>query len=478
MAYTDYETVVGLEVHAELNTQSKIYCSCKNAFGLEVNTQCCPVCMGMPGTLPTLNEKVVEYAVKMGYALNCTINPISKQDRKNYFYPDLPKAYQISQFDIPLCEHGYVDVLVDGEEKRIGVTRIHIEEDAGKLIHDDSFTGTLVDFNRCGVPLIEIVSEPDMRGSKDAKAYLETIKSILQYLGISDCKMQEGSIRCDINVSVHKKGEPFGTRVEMKNVNTFSGAVRAIEYEADRQIKALEAGEEISQETRRWDDAKGVNVLLRSKEDAQDYRYFPEPDLSTIVLDEDYLASIKATIPELPNKKIMRYMKEYGLPEEDAGLIVDNMEKSALFESVVGMGKVKPKNASNWILGDVSRVMNETNKPLSELNIPAENLSQLIELVEKNVISNSTGKTVFEEMLKTGDAPQKIVDAKGLGQISDEGALKAIVDEVVANNQKSIEDYKNGKTNALGYLVGQCMKASKGKGNPAVMKELLMAYLQ
>lgn len=478
MAYTDYETVVGLEVHAELNTQSKIYCSCKNAFGLEVNTQCCPVCMGMPGTLPTLNEKVVEYAVKMGYALNCTINPISKQDRKNYFYPDLPKAYQISQFDIPLCEHGYVDVLVDGEEKRIGVTRIHIEEDAGKLIHDDSFTGTLVDFNRCGVPLIEIVSEPDMRGSKDAKAYLETIKSILQYLGISDCKMQEGSIRCDINVSVHKKGEPFGTRVEMKNVNTFSGAVRAIEYEADRQIKALEAGEEISQETRRWDDAKGVNVLLRSKEDAQDYRYFPEPDLSTIVLDEDYLASIKATIPELPNKKIMRYMKEYGLPEEDAGLIVDNMEKSALFESVVGMGKVKPKNASNWILGDVSRVMNETNKPLSELNIPAEHLSQLIELVEKNVISNSTGKTVFEEMLKTGDAPQKIVDAKGLGQISDEGALKAIVDEVVANNQKSIEDYKNGKTNALGYLVGQCMKASKGKGNPAVMKELLMTHLQ
>lgn len=478
MAYTDYETVVGLEVHAELNTESKIYCSCKNAFGLEVNTQCCPICMGMPGTLPTLNEKVVEYAVKMGYALNCTINPVSKQDRKNYFYPDLPKAYQISQFDIPLCEHGYVDVLVDGEEKRIGVTRIHIEEDAGKLIHDDSFTGTLVDFNRCGVPLIEIVSEPDMRSSADAKAYLETIKSILQYIGISDCKMQEGSIRCDINVSVHKKGEPFGTRVEMKNVNTFSGAVRAIEYEADRQIKALEAGETISQETRRWDDAKGVNVLLRSKEDAQDYRYFPEPDLSTIVLDEEYLAYIKATIPELPNKKIMRYMKEYGLPEEDASLIVDNMEKSALFENVVGLGKVKPKNASNWILGDVSRVMNETGKPLSELNISAEHLCELIELVEKNVISNSTGKTVFDEMLSSGEAPKKIVDKKGLGQISDEGALKAIVDEVVANNQKSIEDYKNGKTNALGFLVGQCMKASKGKGNPAVMKELLMAHLQ
>ena len=478
MAYNDYEIVVGLEVHAELNTESKIYCSCKNAFGLEVNTQCCPICMGMPGTLPTLNEKVVESAVKMGYALNCTINPISKQDRKNYFYPDLPKAYQISQFDIPLCENGYVDVLVDGKEKRIGVTRIHIEEDAGKLIHDDSFTGTLVDFNRCGVPLIEIVSEPDMRSSKDAKAYLETIKSILQYIGISDCKMQEGSIRCDINVSVHKIGEPFGTRVEMKNVNTFSGAVRAIEYEADRQIKALENGEVISQETRRWDDAKGVNVLLRSKEDAQDYRYFPEPDLSTIVLDEEYLKTLKESIPELPNKKIYRYMTEYLLPEEDATLIVDNIEKSSLFEEVVALGKVKPKNVCNWVLGDISRVMNEQNKALSEFNISADNLSALIELVEKNVISNSAGKTVFEEMLKTGKEPQKIVDEKSLGQISDEVALKAIVDEVVANNQKSIEDYKNGKTNALGFLVGQCMKASKGKGNPAVMKELLMGYLQ
>ncbi len=478
MAYNDYEIVVGLEVHAELNTESKIYCSCKNAFGLEVNTQCCPICMGMPGTLPTLNEKVVEYAVKMGYALNCSINPVSKQDRKNYFYPDLPKAYQISQFDIPLCENGYVDVLVDGEEKRIGVTRIHIEEDAGKLIHDDSFTGTLVDFNRCGVPLIEIVSEPDMRSSKDAKAYLETIKSILQYIGISDCKMQEGSIRCDINVSVHKKGEPFGTRVEMKNVNTFSGAVRAIEYEADRQIKALENGEVISQETRRWDDANGVNVLLRSKEDAQDYRYFPEPDLSTIVLSEDYLESIKATIPELPNKKIFRYMKEYALPEEDAMLIVDNIEKSALFEEIVNSGKVKPKNASNWVLGDVSRVINELNKPLSELNINASHLTMLIELVEKNVISNSAGKTVFEEMLKSGKEPKLIVEEKGLGQISDEGALKAIVEQVVFDNQKSIDDYKNGKTNALGFLVGQCMKASKGKGNPAVMKELLMDYLK
>ncbi len=478
MAYNDYEIVVGLEVHAELNTQSKIYCSCKNAFGLEVNTQCCPICMGMPGTLPTLNEKVVESAVRMGYALNCTINPISKQDRKNYFYPDLPKAYQISQFDIPLCENGYVDVLVDGEQKRIGVTRIHIEEDAGKLIHEDSFTGTLVDFNRCGVPLIEIVSEPDMHSSKDAKAYLETIKSILQYIGISDCKMQEGSIRCDINVSVHKKGEPYGTRVEMKNVNTFSGAVRAIDYEADRQIKAIENGEVITQETRRWDDAKGVNVILRSKEDAQDYRYFPEPDLSTIVLDEEYLRSLKESIPELPNKKVYRYITEYSLTEVEANLIVDNMEKSALFEGIIALNKVKAKSAANWVLSDISRVMNEQNKTIAELNINADNMSALIELIEKNVISNSAGKTVFEEMLVSGKEPKAIVDEKGLGQISDEGALKAIVEEVVANNQKSIEDYKNGKTNAFGFLVGQCMKASKGKGNPTIMREMLMEYLK
>ncbi|MEG2597069.1 MAG: Asp-tRNA(Asn)/Glu-tRNA(Gln) amidotransferase subunit GatB [Oscillospiraceae bacterium] len=479
MVNHEYETVVGLEVHAELNTKSKIYCSCKNAFGLEVNTQCCPICMGMPGTLPTLNEKVVEYAVKMGYALNCSINPISKQDRKNYFYPDLPKAYQISQFDIPLCENGYLDIRVDGEERRIGVTRIHIEEDAGKLIHDDSFTGTLVDFNRCGVPLIEIVSEPDMRSSKEAKSYLETVKSILQYIDISDCKMQEGSIRCDINVSVRKKGSTeFGTRVEMKNVNTFSGAVRAVEYEAQRQIEVIESGGIISQETRRWDDVKGKNVILRSKEDAHDYRYFPEPDLSTIVLDEEYLTAIKRSIPELPNKKISRYIKEYGLSEEDASMLVDNMEKSQFFESVLAIGKATPKSICNWILGDISRMMNETGKPLSEANLSPEHLSELIEMIEKNVISNSVGKSVFEEMIKTYAAPKKIVEAKGLGQISDTAALQAIVNEILSNNQKSVEDYKNGKTNALGFLVGQCMKASKGKGNPAILKELLMPYLQ
>ncbi len=478
MDLKNYELVVGLEVHAELNTASKIYCSCRNAFGMEVNTQCCPICMGMPGTLPTLNEKVVEYAAKMGYALNCTINPVSKQDRKNYFYPDLPKAYQISQFDIPLCEHGYVDIWVDGEERRIGVTRIHIEEDAGKLIHDDSFTGTLVDFNRCGVPLIEIVSEPDLRSSAEAKAYLDTIKSILEYLNISDCKMQEGSIRCDINVSVHKPGEPFGTRVEMKNVNTFSGAVRAIEYEATRQVEVLETGGTISQETRRWDDLKGENVLLRSKEDAQDYRYFPEPDLLTIVLDEEKLQELKSSIPELPNKKKVRYIKELGLPEADAVLLAETKEKSDFFEAILAAAPVKAKSAANWVLGDVSRLMNEQNKSIDQLGLDPKQLAEIIALIEGNKISSSAGKQVFDEMLKTGKAPAEIVKEKGLEQVSDSSALQAIVDEVVANNQKSIADYKNGKTNALGFLVGQCMKASKGKGNPALMKEMLAKYLE
>lgn len=478
MDLKNYELVVGLEVHAELNTASKIYCGCRNAFGMEVNTQCCPVCMGMPGTLPTLNERVVEYAVKMGYALNCTINPVCKQDRKNYFYPDLPKAYQISQFDIPLCEHGHLDIWVDGQERRIGITRIHIEEDAGKLIHDDSFSGTLVDFNRCGVPLIEIVSEPDLRSSAEAKAYLDTIKSILEYINISDCKMQEGSIRCDINVSVHKPGEPFGTRVEMKNVNTFSGAVRAIEYEAARQIAVLEAGGTISQETRRWDDLKGENVLLRSKEDAQDYRYFPEPDLLTIVLDQAKLQEIQASIPELPNKKKVRYIREMGLPEADAVLLVETKEKSDFFEAILAASPVKAKNAANWVLGDISRLMNEQNQSIDALGLEPAKIAAIISLIEANKISSSAGKQVFDEMLKTGKSPEEIVREKGLEQVSDASALQSIVDEVLTKNQKSVNDYKNGKTNALGFLVGQCMKASKGKGNPALMKELLMKYLE
>ena len=471
----EYEIVVGLEVHAELNTRSKIYCNCKNAFGLEVNTQVCPVCMGMPGTLPTLNEKVVEYAVKMGHALGCTINNVSKQDRKNYFYPDLPKAYQISQAEVPLCEHGKLDVMLDdGTVKTIGVTRIHIEEDAGKLLHDESFAGSLVDLNRCGVPLIEIVSEPDMRSSAEAKAYLETIKSILQYINISDCKMQEGSIRCDVNVSVRPKGsDKFGTRCEMKNVNSFSAAVRGIEYEAKRQIEVLENGGTVMQETRRWDDVKGMSISMRSKEDAQDYRYFPEPDLLTIVVPEEKVQAIKESIPELPNAKLMRYVKTLGLNQTDATLIVENLDRAKLMDECIEIGKGTPKSIAKWILADVSKYMNDTGKSIHDTPLTAARLCELVAEVEKGTISNSTGKTVFETVIAEDKDPSVIIKERGLSQNSDTSALEAIAKEVLAANEKSITDFKNGKTNALGYLVGQCMKASKGKANPGLMKEIV-----
>lgn len=471
----EYEIVVGLEVHAELNTRSKIYCNCKNAFGLEVNTQVCPVCMGMPGTLPTLNEKVVEYAVKMGHALGCTINNVSKQDRKNYFYPDLPKAYQISQAEVPLCEHGKLDVMLDdGTVKTIGVTRIHIEEDAGKLLHDESFAGSLVDLNRCGVPLIEIVSEPDMRSSAEAKAYLETIKSILQYINISDCKMQEGSIRCDVNVSVRPKGsDKFGTRCEMKNVNSFSAAVRGIEYEAKRQIEVLENGGKVMQETRRWDDVKGMSISMRSKEDAQDYRYFPEPDLLTIVVPEEKVQAIKESIPELPNAKLMRYVKTLGLNQTDATLIVENLDRAKLMDECIEIGKGTPKSIAKWILADVSKYMNDTGKSIHDTPLTAARLCELVAEVEKGTISNSTGKTVFEAVIAEDKDPSVIIKERGLSQNSDTSALEAIAKEVLAANEKSITDFKNGKTNALGYLVGQCMKASKGKANPGLMKEIV-----
>ncbi len=480
----EYETIVGLEVHAELNTKTKIYCNCKNAFGLEVNTQICPICTGMPGTLPTLNEKVVEYAVKMGHATNCSINNVCKQDRKNYFYPDLPKAYQISQSDIPLCEHGYVDIMLNGEEKRIGITRIHIEEDAGKMLHNDAFQGSLVDFNRCGVPLIEIVSEPDMRSSAEAKAYLDTLKSILQYIDISDCKMEQGSIRCDVNVSVRPKGSTeFGKRVEMKNVNSFSGAMRAIDYEANRQIEALERGEEINQETRRWDDQKGVNVLLRTKEDAQDYRYFPEPDLTTIYVPLEKVEELKNDIPELPNAKIKRYVKVLGLSQIDAELIAENLPRCRLFDECVkicgyfGKDSVSPKNLSNWVLGDVSKYMNETGKDIADTPLDANLLCKIVELIETKVISNTSGKVIFEEIMNGNTDIDKIIEDKGLRQISDDSAIEKIVNDVLAANQKSVDDYRGGKTNALGFLVGQCMKASKGQANPAKCKELVLKYL-
>lgn len=477
----EYEIVIGLEIHVELSTKTKIYCSCKNHFGSEVNANCCPICSGMPGTLPTLNKTVVDYAIKMGHALGCSINRVTKQDRKNYFYPDLPKAYQISQFDIPLCEHGELEVVLDekGTTKKIGVTRIHIEEDAGKLIHDDSFAGSLVDMNRCGVPLIEIVSEPDMRNTVEAKAYLETIKSILQYLDISDCKMQEGSIRCDVNVSVMPKGSNvFGTRCEMKNVNSFSAAVRGIEYESKRQIEILENGGVINQETRRWDDAKGQNFLLRTKEDAQDYRFFKEPDLLTIVVSEQKVKELKEQLPELPNTKMLRYMKIYNLSYVESNQLIESVEKSTLFEACIELGNCQPKNISNWILSDISKVLNEKNMVLSQTKLTPSKLFDLITLVENNTISNSSAKIVLDIIMFEDRACMDIVNEKGLSQISDSSALEEIAKNVLNNNATAIEQYKSGKTNVLGFLVGQCMKESKGQGNPAILKELVINLIE
>ena len=477
----DYEVVIGLEVHAELNTKTKIFCSCKNSFGAEVNTNCCPVCTGMPGTLPVLNQKVVEYAVKMGLACGCSISEISTMDRKNYYYPDLPKAYQITQGSNQICKNGGVEIVLDEGKSRkvIGIEEIHIEEDAGKLLHDESFSGSLIDYNRCGVPLIEIVTKPDMRSAEEARAFLETIKSILQYLNISDCKMQEGSIRCDVNVSLREKGsDTYGTRCEMKNINTFSGAERAIRYEVQRQKEILEAGGTIEQETLRWDDAKGRNFPMRSKGDAADYRYFPEPDLYTVVVEPQLIERLKAEQPELPNAKTIRYLEDYQLPLTDINLFIENPDKADFFEACMGNGKLKPRTVSNWILVDITRILNEKNKTLADTNMNPDKLCRLISLVEEGKISSTAGRTVLDEIIFSEKEPEDVVKEKGLAQVSDKGALEAIAKDVLSKNEKAVNDYKNGKTNVLGFLVGQCMKASKGQGNPAILRELLSNLIE
>ncbi|MEG1698096.1 MAG: Asp-tRNA(Asn)/Glu-tRNA(Gln) amidotransferase subunit GatB [Oscillospiraceae bacterium] len=473
-----YEIVIGLEVHAELCTKTKIFCGCKNAFGAEVNTLCCPVCMGMPGTLPVLNKEVVDYAIKMGHALNCSINRVTKNDRKNYFYPDLPKAYQISQFDIPLCGEGYLDILVGSDVKRIGITRIHIEEDAGKLIHDDNFLGTLADYNRCGVPLIEMVSEPDMRSAQEAKSYLEAITNILVYLGVSDAKMQEGSVRADVNVSVRPFGQKeFGTRTEMKNVNSFGAVYRSIEYESARQIEIIENGGVINQETRRWDDAKGISVLMRSKEDAQDYRYFPDPDLLTFEVSEAHVKELAESIPELPLAKALRYIKDYSLSQDDAQLLAQNMARSDFFDACAAYKRCDPRAIANWIIGEITKTLNERRIEISDTALTEENLVSMVELIEKGVISNTAAKTVLEIIIEKDVKPKDIVAEKGLAQISDTSALNKIVDDVLAVNEKAVVDFKNGKTNVVGFLVGQCMKASKGQGNPGILKDMVVAAI-
>lgn len=472
-----YETVIGLEIHCELSTKAKIFCSCENKFGSDVNTQCCPVCTGMPGALPVLNGIVVEYAMKMGMALNCTINRLCKQDRKNYFYPDLPKAYQISQFDIPLCEKGFLEYFSEGQKKKVDITRIHIEEDAGKLIHDSEYGGTLADYNRCGVPLIEIVTEPDLRGATEAKDFLETVKTILQYLDISDCKMQEGSIRCDINVSVRKAGETkYGTRVEMKNVNSFSAAQRAIEYESKRQIELLEEGKTIEQETRRWDDGKGINIVMRSKEDAHDYRYFPEPDLCPIVVSDELFEKVKASIPELPNQKLARYINEFNLPEYDSNILCLSFAKAKFFDECVSLG-ANPKTVSNWILGDISKYLNVNTCEINETKLTPKHLAEIISLVESNTISNTSAKKVLDKVFENGTAAKDIVNELGLVQNSDEGAIKELAQRVIDSNPKSVADYKAGKLNAVGFLVGQSMKESKGQANPQILNKIVKELL-
>ncbi len=473
MSKENYEVVIGLEVHAELSTKTKIFCSCPTEFGGTPNTHCCPVCMAMPGTLPVLNERVVEYAVKAGLATNCNISRNSKNDRKNYFYPDLPKAYQISQYDMPLCEKGYVEIEdKEGNIKKIRLNRIHIEEDAGKLNHDEFGRGSLVDLNRAGVPLIEIVSEPDIRSSKEAEDYLRKLKSILEYIEVSDCKMQEGSLRADVNVSIRKKGQAeYGTRTEMKNMNSFRSIVRGIEYEIERQIDVIENGGKVEQETLRWDDVSGRTFSMRDKEDAQDYRYFPDPDLVAIRLSEEYIENIKNNLPELPESRKQRYLKEYKLTEKEANILTGSKYLSDLFEGATNICN-NPKAVANWIMSDIAKVLNEKEMEPEEIPFTKEHLAELIQLIEKNTINGTIGKKVLNELFENPHSPSKIIEEKGWIQISDEGAIKEVVLKVICANPQSVSDYKGGKEKALGFLVGQAMKETKGKANPQMLNQM------
>lgn len=472
----NYEVVIGLEVHAELSTKTKIFCSCPTTFGGVVNTQICPVCMAMPGTLPVLNEKVLEYAIKAGIATNCEISLESKNDRKNYFYPDLPKAYQISQYDKPLCKNGYIEIETINGKKNIGIERIHIEEDAGKLNHDAFRGGALVDLNRAGVPLIETVSRPDMRSTEEVDAYLKKLKSIFEYIEVSDCKMQEGSFRADVNVSVHKQGTPFGTRTEMKNMNSFRSITRAIEYEIDRQIDILEQGGKIYQETLRWDDVSGKTFSMRDKENAQDYRYFPEPDLAIINISDEMIENIKKTLPEMPESRRERYIKEFKLPEYDSNILTSSKYLSDLFEKATAKCN-NPKAVSNWIMTDITRILNEKEQEPNDIPFTAEELGKLVILIDKGTISSKIAKQVLEELFENPKDPEDIIKEKGWIQISDEGAIKEVVTKILEANPASIADYKAGKDRALGFLVGQAMKETRGKANPQLLNKMFLEEL-
>ena len=459
-----YEAVIGLEVHTELQTKTKIFCSCRTSFGADPNTNVCPVCLGLPGVLPVLNKKVLEYAVRAGLALNCEISRFSKFDRKNYYYPDLPKNFQTSQFDLPICEHGYLDVEVEGEKRRIRITRAHMEEDAGKLVHHGtSITDSdysLVDYNRTGTPLLEIVSEPDMRSAKEAVAYMEKMRAILQYVGISDCRMEEGSLRCDANVSVRPVGQKeLGTKTEIKNINSFKGVERAIEYEAMRQAELLEDGGKVVQETRTWDEKEGVTKSMRTKEEANDYRYFPEPDLVPFTVSDEYIENIRKSLPELPDARKERYMKEFGLSSEDAVFMTNDKATADYFEAAVDAG-ADPKACVNWLMGEFASQLSTDGIEIAKAPVSAENLAALLKLISKGTISGKIAKKVFATMWKEGGNPEEIVKAQGLVQISDTAELSKLVDEVVGKNPKAVEDFKAGKKKAVGALVGQIMKAT------------------
>lgn len=472
-----YETVIGLEVHVELATKTKIFCGCSTAFGGEPNTHTCPVCTGMPGSLPVLNKQVLEYAVAVGLATNCNITRYCKFDRKNYFYPDNPQNYQISQLYLPICRDGKVEIEMEAGKKFVGIHEIHMEEDAGKLIHDEWEDCSLVDYNRSGVPLIEIVSEPDMRSADEVIAYLEKLRMTIQYLGASDCKLQEGSMRADVNLSIREVGaKEFGTRTEMKNLNSFKAIARAIEGETERQIDLIESGEKVIQETRRWDDNKGESYAMRSKEDAQDYRYFPDPDLVPISLTEEYLEEIRKRQPEFREAKMLRYKEEFDLPEYDIDIITASKHMADLFEATVALGS-QPKKVSNWLMVETLRLLKENGLDAEDIRFSPENLSNLIRMTDAKEINSSVAKEVFEAMFKENVDPEAYVEEKGLKTVNDEGALRKTVEQVIAENPQSVEDYRNGKEKAIGFLVGQTMKAMKGKADPGMVNKLLKELL-
>lgn len=476
-----YEVVIGLEVHTELKTKTKIFCGCRSSFGADPNTNVCPVCLGLPGVLPVLNKQVLAFAVRAGLALNCEISRFSKFDRKNYYYPDLPKNFQTSQFDLPICGSGHLDIEVDGEKRRIGITRAHMEEDAGKLVHHGtSITDSdysLVDYNRTGTPLLEIVSEPDMRSAKEAVAYMEKIRAILQYVGVSDCKMEEGSLRCDANVSVRPVGQKeLGTKTEIKNINSFKGVGRAIEYEAIRQAELLEEGGKVIQETRTWDEKEGVTKSMRTKEEANDYRYFPEPDLVPFTVSENYIETIRKNLPELPDARKERYMADFSLSDEDAESMIIDKDRADYFEAMVKAG-ADPKASVNWLMGDFAKQLTADGLEIAKAPVMPTDLAELLQLVDKGTISGKIAKKVFTIMWTEGGQPETIIKAKGLVQISDTSVIEKIIAQVIEANPQSVEDFKAGKKKAVGFLMGQVMKATKGQANPQVANGMLMKKL-